>query len=128
MRSFALGRVRENCSTHRPLEARKLKSTNRQFAKCAPGVAQAIALAIALALCIALTGCGNAPIVASVTAPVVLTDCGDESEESIARDLIQLDWTGGVSSIYPDEDLPSFDLSLFATPDGTLLEDRKSVV
>lgn len=122
MRSFALGRVGEACSTHRPLEAKKLSPTHRQSAKCAPGVAQAIALAIALALCAALMGCGNAPIIAAVTAPTVLTDCGDEAEKTVAADVIQLDWTGGVSTIYPDDDLPSFDLSNFATPDGTLLD------
>lgn len=65
-------------------------------------------------------GCGNTPIIAAITAPVVLEDCGDESEKAIASDVILLDWTGGVSAIYPDLDLPAFDLSMFETPEGTL--------
>lgn len=79
-------------------------------------------MAIALALCVALIGCGNAPIIATVQGPIVLADCGDDDAKVQAADVILLDWSGGVSNIYPDDELPPFDLSLFATPEGTLLD------
>jgi len=117
-----VGFRKKSRKTHRPGEAKKLKRKVRQSAKVATGLAQAIALAIALVLCLALLGCGNAPTFATLQAPSLLADCGADGGKVQATDLVLLDWTGGVSAIYPEDDLPPFDLSLFATPEGTLLD------
>ena len=124
VRSYIWGRIAEEAHVEPPPEeAKKLKPVYRHSAKAVPGLAQAIALAIALAICLALLGCGNAPIIAAVRGPAILTDCeGVDGAKVAALDLVLLDWTGGVSEIYPNMDLPAFDLSLFETPEGTLLD------
>lgn len=54
--------------------------------------------------------------------PLFVSDCGNVESASV-RDVAMLDWTGGVSLIFPDWDLPELDLSAFETSDGGTLAD-----
>jgi hypothetical protein len=49
---------------------------------------------------------------------------GAATEKTTAADAILLDWSGGVSRIYPGEQLAGLDLSLFLVTDGTTLLDE----
>jgi len=70
------------------------------------------------AVCALLCGCGN--IVLPGAQLKVASDC-DVSE--LATDLIVLNWSGGTSDIYPDDDFPGIEFSAFETIDGGTLAD-----
>jgi len=68
-----------------------------------------------------IVGCGNAPLVNAVRGPLFVADCSELGDVE-ASDVVVLDWTGGVSSIYPDDELPPLDFSNFTTPEGSLAD------
>lgn len=70
-----------------------------------------------------LCGCGYNPGVAA-TEPLIVADC---DSSTAADDLIVLDWSGGGSNIYPDEEFPGLDFASFeTTEDGTLADDANA--
>ncbi len=69
------------------------------------------------------SGCGTSVGPQTVNA-VITADCPDATGAKItAADVVLLDWSGGVTKIYPDDDLPGLDLSAFETSDGGTLDD-----
>ena len=75
-------------------------------------------------LMIAAGGCGSIYVrpAADATRPLVVAGC-DADPDRLAVDLVVLDWSGGVTPIYPDDDFPPLDLSTFITADGRTLAD-----
>lgn len=68
-------------------------------------------------------GCGiTSPVPAARTA-LFASECGDFdlAKSAPVADVVVLDWTGGVSPIYPDTTLIAVDLDLFETADGGTL-------
>lgn len=70
------------------------------------------------------TGCGSGVDQPSVNT-LIPADCSDATGAKIvAADVVYLDWSGGRTRIYPDNDMPGLNLALFETPDGGSLADR----
>ncbi|UCC30321.1 MAG: hypothetical protein JSU86_19240 [Phycisphaerales bacterium] len=67
-------------------------------------------------------GCGSSLSDALSGRSLFLAEC-DGNADRVAADLVVLDWQGGVTAIYPDEDFEALDLSAFETPDGGTLAD-----
>jgi len=70
-------------------------------------------------------GCGITGNPTSGLLAFVGTGCDRVSAREIdSADLVLLDWTGGVSQIYPGRELAGVDLTRFPTGDGGTLGDR----
>lgn len=67
-------------------------------------------------------GCGGSLNDALPGRSLFLTECGGDADR-VAADLVVLDWHGGVTAIYPDEDFEALDLSAFETANGGTLAD-----
>lgn len=67
-------------------------------------------------------GCGSSFSDVLSGRSLLLTEC-DGDADRVATDLVVLDWQGGVTAIYPDEDFEALDLSAFGTADGGTLAD-----
>lgn len=71
-----------------------------------------------------LCGCGGVSLVGNLN-PEILTDCPNAATgKTAATDAILLEWGGGVTRIYPGDDLAGLDLSVFLVADGTTLADE----
>lgn len=75
-----------------------------------------------VALCLALVGCGSGAFDVDASTAEFASQCGGGDVAARAT-LIKLDWTGGKTSIYPDEQFTGLDLYLFETTDGGTLGD-----
>jgi hypothetical protein len=59
--------------------------------------------------------------------PVYLTECATEDGQPVPTDdLVLLNWSGGVSPLYPDTPIDGLDLSAFPTAGGGTLADREA--
>jgi hypothetical protein len=73
---------------------------------------------------LAAAGCGNTVSPQMVNA-LIPADCPDATGAKVAAtDVVLLDWSGGVTKIYPNDDLPGLDLTAFETSDGGTLADN----
>lgn len=76
---------------------------------------------MALVLC----GCGAIANTTLKRAEIPADAChGAATDKTAAADAIFLDWSGGISRIYPSEQLSGLDLSQFLVTDGTTLLDE----
>jgi len=66
-----------------------------------------------------LGGCGN-DLGNTASEPLFIADC---DPGATTTDLVILDWSGGTSKIYPDDEFPGLDLASFETADGGTLAD-----
>lgn len=75
----------------------------------------------AAVLCCALVpcGCGN-NLGNTDSKPLFVSDCAGAAT---ATDLVILNWSGGTSKIYPDDEFPGLDFASFDTADGGTLAD-----
>jgi hypothetical protein len=79
-----------------------------------------LAAATVIGLCLTvLAGCGTNLGAASST------ELNRPLPDDLGVERIILDWSGGVSSIYPDWEMLPTDLSVFLLEDGTTLADRE---
>jgi len=70
-------------------------------------------------------GCGGAPGTTSLPSDITADQCpGAAADKSTATDAILLEWTGGTTRIYPDDEFPGLDLSAFVVTDGQTLADE----
>ena len=74
---------------------------------------------VALCCVPVLTGCGNHRGNTS-SEPLYVAECDGAKT---ATDLVILDWYGGTSKIYPDDEFPGLDFASFETADGGTLAD-----
>ncbi len=83
--------------------------------------------AIACALWLApMTGCGAWLVRDNGLEPLFVSDC-EGFDPAEVGDVVLIDWSGGVSRIYPDWELPGLDFEAFATTDGgTLADDEEA--
>ena len=70
-----------------------------------------------------LSGCGN-NLGNSASEPLFIADCAGASTPT---DLVILEWSGGTSNIYPDDEFPGLDFASFETADGGTLADAPEV-
>jgi len=75
---------------------------------------------MALAGVLLAGGCGNTIGDTLANKALFVSECDGES---LATDLVILDWSGGASKLYPRDDFPGLDFALFATTDGGTLTD-----
>ena len=78
---------------------------------------------LAMVVAAVAAGCGNVLHENAAAQTLFLTDCSDDSDR-VADDLVILDWRGGATPIYPDEEFEPLDLSAFDTADGQTLADN----
>ena len=72
-----------------------------------------------------VTGCGAGVNDPAVLIPRFLSECeGDAGVDIEDINVVILDWTGGMSPIYPDDVFEGVDLSLFETDEGETLADN----
>lgn len=70
------------------------------------------------------TGCGSVLTDVAAARVLFLDECsGTTPQQYVQADIVVLDWTGGVSPIYPDRHFSAIDLSTFPTADGGTLAD-----
>jgi len=96
-----------------------LRTLDNQFKKTV-----SVAAGAATILVLATVGCGNnySPQVLNAMIPA---DCPNATGAKVAAaDVVLLDWSGGMTKIYPSDDLPGLDLSAFETTDGGTLADN----
>ena len=73
---------------------------------------------------VALLGCGTAGTVADENQAAFVSDCdGSVVERGAVSGEVALVWTGGTSTIYPDDEFTALDFERFATDDGGTLAD-----
>lgn len=75
--------------------------------------------AAVLCCSLVLSGCGN-NLGDAASKPLYVADCDGAAT---ATDLVILDWSGGTSRIYPDDEFPGLDFASFETTDGGTLAD-----
>jgi hypothetical protein len=68
-----------------------------------------------------LSGCGN-NLGNRATEPLFIADCDGAATPT---DLVILNWSGGTSKIYPDDEFPGLDFASFETADGGTLADAQ---
>ncbi len=73
-----------------------------------------------------LVGCGAMPSSPFDARVLFVADCDAELAQSQDASLVVLDWTGGISPIYPGLDLLGLDLAQFPTADGSTLADHET--
>jgi hypothetical protein len=76
-------------------------------------------MVVACALCAG--GCGNALGDDLASKALFVSECVGGTP---ATDLVILDWSGGTSNIYPEDEFPGLDLSAFETVEGGTLADE----
>lgn len=75
--------------------------------------------AAVLCCALVLSGCGN-NLGNTATKSLFVTECDGAATPT---DLVILDWSGGTSKIYPDDEFPGLDFASFDTADGGTLAD-----
>jgi len=68
-----------------------------------------------------LTGCGN-NLGNRASEPLFIADCDAAVSPT---DLVILNWSGGTTKIYPDDEFPGLDFASFETADGGTLADAQ---
>jgi hypothetical protein len=85
------------------------------------GVCRAAAVGLSVLVAF-VAGCGNTLDDVIGAKPLFVAEC-EGDEDRVAADLVVLNWYGGVTSIYPDDDFAALDLSVFETDEGDTLAD-----
>lgn len=75
--------------------------------------------ALALFCALIQSGCGN-NLGDAASKPLYVADCDGATT---AADVVILDWSGGTSKIYPDDEFPGLDFASFETAEGGTLAD-----
>ncbi len=64
-----------------------------------------------------VAGCGNTFEYITASRPLFVAECEGDADR-VAADLVVLDWYGGVTPIYPNDEFEALDLSAFETAGG----------
>ena len=80
-------------------------------------------LCVGVVLSATLVGCGSGAFDADARHALISTQCAGAEEVVAPATLVTLDWSGGVTPIYPDQLFDGLDLRLFETLEGGPLSD-----